>query len=415
MELNLHVFGKISNLADSLQKHVTFFLKQDTPFLTDHSLLRYYQFISNMDLNRKPRIGITHGDPNGIGYEVILKTLEDNRILELCTPIVYGSAKIAAFYRKALGMGQIPFVQIPNAEHAKDEQNNIINVIGEDYKVEPGTSTSAAGQAALAALDRAVDDLKSGYIDILVTGPINKHNIHSDEFSFPGHTEYLQARLGADDSHALMILFNDVMRVALATIHVPVTKIADGLTLDSIVDKITDFNQSLRRDFSIQRPRIAVLALNPHAGEEGLIGSEEKDIIIPAIEEARKKKIECFGPYAADGFFGHGQYRHFDGILAMYHDQGLAPFKTLACQGGVNFTAGLPYVRTSPDHGTGYDIAAKGIAEADSMRQAIYAGIDILRSRVNFDTAYRNPLKKQYVEKNKADNVVLDLTKSSDE
>jgi len=368
-----------------------------------------------MDENRKPRVGITHGDPNGIGYEVILKALEDNRILELCTPVVYGSAKIASFYRKALGMGQIPLTQINSAADARDDQNNIINVITEEFKVEPGNSTPAAGEAALAALDRAVADLKNGDIDLLVTAPINKHNIHSEKFDFPGHTEYLQANIGSEGQEALMILCNDVMRVALVTIHTPVSKIAENITKEEVYNKIIALNQSLRRDFGIQRPKIAVLALNPHAGEEGLIGTEETETIIPAIEEARKKKVECFGPYAADGFFGHGQYTAFDGILAMYHDQGLAPFKTLARDGGVNFTAGLEYVRTSPDHGTGYDIAAKGVAEPDSMRQAIYTGIDILRSRNNYDAARRNPLKKQYVEKNKSDNVVLDLTKSADE
>lgn len=368
-----------------------------------------------MDENRKPRVGLTHGDPNGIGYEVILKALEDNRILELCTPVVYGSAKIASFYRKILGLGQIPFNQVPSAADAKEGQNNMVNVITEDFKVEPGTSTPAAGQAAFTALERAVADLKNGDIDLIVTAPINKHNIHSEQFDFPGHTEYLQAVLGAEGKEALMILCNDLMKVALVTIHIPVSKIAVSLTKDEVYKKIVALNDSLKRDFGIQRPRIAVLSLNPHAGEEGLLGSEETEIILPAMEEAMKRKVDCFGPYAADGFFGHGHHTRFDGILAMYHDQGLAPFKALSRDGGVNFTAGLDYVRTSPDHGTGFDIAGKGLADPDSMRQAIYTAIDIVRARENYDSARRSPLKKQYFEKNKSDNVVLDLSKSSDE
>ncbi|MDE6248839.1 MAG: 4-hydroxythreonine-4-phosphate dehydrogenase PdxA [Paramuribaculum sp.] len=378
-----------------------------------------------MNDNRKLRVGITQGDPNGIGYEVILKALEDNRILELCTPVVYGSAKIAAFYRKAMGLPQVQFAQIASAAECRPDQYNIVNVTPEDYRPEPGVSSPAAGAAAMAALNAAVNDLKEGNIDVLVTAPINKHNIHSEEFSFAGHTEYLEARLapGADGDDAgstekgkaLMVLCNDVTRVALVTIHVPLSKVAESVTRENVLDRVVAFDASLRRDFGVHRPRIAVLALNPHAGEEGLMGEEETQYIAPALEEARKKKISGYGPYAADGFFGHGQFDKFDGVLAMYHDQGLAPFKTLACEGGVNFTAGLPYVRTSPDHGTGYDIAGKGEAEADSMRQAIYTAIDIYRNRQRYDAAHANPLRRQYVEKNKSDNVVLDLSKSTDE
>ncbi|MDE5607509.1 MAG: 4-hydroxythreonine-4-phosphate dehydrogenase PdxA [Muribaculaceae bacterium] len=360
-------------------------------------------------MSNKIKIGITHGDINGVGYEVILKLLEDNRILELCTPIVYGSAKIANYYRKGMEMQQLPFNQIADATDAKDDTNNIINIVGEDVRIEPGQSTAEGGQAALAALSRAVDDLQAGKIDALVTAPINKHNIQSPEFQFPGHTEYLESRAG-EGAHSLMVLFNDRLRVALVTTHLPVAEIASAITSDRIVEKLKIFSQSLEKDFSCTHPRIAVLALNPHAGDGGVIGSEESEIIIPAIEQARQEGVNCYGPYAADGFFGAEQYRCFDGVLAMYHDQGLAPFKTIAMESGVNFTAGLPFVRTSPDHGTGYDIAGKGEASEESMRQAVYAAIDIVRSRRNYAEAHRNPLRRQYFDKGK-DNVVLDLTK----
>lgn len=364
-------------------------------------------------MNRPVRVGITHGDINGIGYEVILKMLEDTRMLEICTPIVYGSAKIAAFYRKLIEMPTVPFTQIQDATAITDGVNNIINVVGEDVKVDPGMSTPVAGHAAFAALERAVADLQAGNIDVLVTAPINKHNIQSETFVFPGHTEYLEASIGEGEK-ALMVLCDDSTRVALVTTHLPISKVAEAITRETIVEKLKIFKRSLSRDLGINAPRIAVLSLNPHAGEEGLLGNEENDIIIPAIEEARNHKILAFGPYAADGFFGSGAFRKFDGILAMYHDQGLAPFKTLAMEGGVNLTAGLPYVRTSPDHGTGYDIAGKGEASPDSMRAAVYAAIDIFYNRRRDDEARRRPLRKQYYEKG-ADNVVLDLSKSDDE
>lgn len=357
--------------------------------------------------DRLIRVGITHGDINGIGYEIILKMLEDNRILELCTPVIYGSAKIAGFYRKAADMPGVPLQQVDGAENICDGVNNIINVIGEDVKVEPGVPSPAAGAAAFAALDRATADLKAGLIDVLLTAPINKHTIQSEEFHFPGHTEFLEARLG-DGEEALMVLCNDSVRVALVTTHLPISKVPEAITKEAILKKLGIFNRSLRRDFGIEAPRIAVLSLNPHAGEDGMLGSEEQDIIIPAIREANDNKILAFGPYAADGLFGSGAYDKFDGILAMYHDQGLAPFKTLAMDSGVNFTAGLPYVRTSPDHGTGYDIAGTGTASHESLRAALYAAIDIYRNRIREDEATRRPLRRQYYEKG-SDNVVLNL------
>lgn len=343
---------------------------------------------------RQIRVGITHGDINGIGYEVILKTLEDNRILEICTPIIYGSAKIAAHYRKMLEMPNVPFVQIASPEEAKDGANNIINVIGEDVRLEPGVSSTVAGQAAFTSLERAVADLREGKIDVLVTSPINKANIQSDTFTFPGHTEYLESTIG-DGAKALMVLCSENMRVALVTTHMPISEVPAHITKEAVLEKLKTFNRSLIADFGIHSPRIAVLSLNPHAGEGGLLGSEENDVIIPAIEEARQGGIWAFGPYAADGFFGAGRFVKFDGILAMYHDQGLAPFKAMSMDTGVNFTAGLPFIRTSPDHGTGYDIVGTGEASPESLRQAIYSAIDIFRCREREDEATARPLKKQ--------------------
>ena len=355
------------------------------------------------------RVGITHGDFNGVGYEVILKMLDDARILELCTPIIYGSAKIAAFYRKGMELaGPWQPVQINSAADASADAVNIINVIGQEAHITPGEASKEAGEAAFIALERAVEDLKNGHIDVLLTAPINKSTIQSDTFRFPGHTEYLAAS-AADGSQPLMILFNENIRVALVTTHLPIAKVPEAITTENIVEKLALFNKSLTTDFAVVKPRIAVLALNPHAGEEGLLGKEEKEIIAPAIEKARQMKIHAFGPYAADGFFGNGLYTKFDGVLAMYHDQGLAPFKTLAMDSGVNFTAGLPFVRTSPDHGTGYDIAGKNRASEESMRAALYAAIDIYRSRQAFNEMTASPLPKLYHEKGR-DNVVLDLT-----
>lgn len=360
----------------------------------------------------KLKVGITHGDINGIGYEIILKVLQDDRILELCTPVIYGSAKIAATYRKNLGLDEIPLKQIESAADAVEGANNIVNVIPEEVHPEPGVSTSQAGEAALAALELAVADLKNGDIDVLVTAPINKSNIQSDTFTFPGHTEYLEAQSEEPGSKALMILCNDNMRVALVTTHLPLAKIPSEITKDAVFDKLQVFNRSLQRDFGIHAPRIAVLALNPHAGEGGLLGDEEQQEIVPAIAEARERGILAFGPYAADGFFGAGRFVKFDGILAMYHDQGLAPFKAMGMETGINFTAGLPFVRTSPDHGTGYDIAGAGEASEESLRASIYAAIDIWHNRRRHEEAHRNPLRKLYREKGGQDQT-LDLTGES--
>lgn len=351
--------------------------------------------------NDKIRVGITHGDTNGIGYEIILKLLEDPRIADLCTITVYGSAKAASFYRKAMELPQVQLNRVDRAAEAREGAYNIVNVVGEDLKIDPGIATEAAGAAALAALEAAVTDLREGDIDVLVTAPINKHSIQSSSFRFPGHTEYLEASLVTEEKpgKALMVLCSENMRVALVTGHMPLAKVSESITKELIVEKLEIFDRSLRRDFGIPTPRIAVLSVNPHAGEDGLLGSEETEIIAPALAEARDKRILAFGPYPSDGFFGSGNFKTFDGILAMYHDQGLTPFKALSMDSGVNFTAGLPYVRTSPDHGTGYDIAGKGVASEQSLRAALYSAIDIYRNREIYDEAYRRPLRRQHIDK----------------
>ena len=362
--------------------------------------------------NRKIKIGITQGDINGVGYEVILKTFSDPTMFELCTPIIYGSPKVAAYHRKSL---DIPtnFSIINSASEASDDRLSVLNCSNDEIKVEFSKADNEAGRAAFEALERAIDDYREGLIDVIVTAPINKHTIQSEAFKFNGHTEYLEEKLG-EGQQSLMILMKNDFRVALATTHMPIRAIASAITKELIIEKATIFNQSLKRDFSINSPRIAVLALNPHAGDEGLIGSEEQELIIPAIKELADKGILCYGPYAADGFMGSGNYTHFDGILAMYHDQGLAPFKALAMDDGVNFTAGLPVVRTSPAHGTAYDIAGKGLANEDSFRQAIYVAIDVFRNRLFDDQAHANPLRKQYYEK-KDDSDKLKLDTVDDE
>lgn len=347
--------------------------------------------------NRKIRVGITHGDINGVGYEVILKTFSDPTMLELCTPVIYGSPKVAAYHRKAM---EIPtnFSIVNTAEDAQDGRVNVVNCIEEELKVELSKPTPEAGKAALTALEKALADYRDGLFDVLVTAPINKHTIQSDTFHFPGHTEYIEERVG-DGQKALMILLKGDFRVALVTGHVPVRDIAGMLTKELIMEKMEIFHQSLKKDFGIDNPRIAVFSLNPHAGDHGLLGTEEEEIIVPAMKEMIAKGVQCFGPYPADGFMGSGNYTHFDGILAMYHDQGLAPFKALAMDEGVNFTAGLPIVRTSPAHGTAYDIAGKGIASEDSFRQAVYVAMDVFRNRAWEKEISARPLRKQYYEK----------------
>lgn len=350
-----------------------------------------------MEENRKIRVGVTHGDINGVGYEVILKAFSDSTMFDLCTPIVYGSPKVAAYHRKAVEL-QTSFSIINTAEEAQEGKLSILACTEDELKVELSKPSAEAGKAALDALERALADYKEGLIDVLVTAPINKHSIQSDEFHFPGHTEYIEERVGEGEK-ALMILMKDDFRVALVTGHLPVKDISAALTKELIMEKMDIFNRSLKQDFNIGCPRIAVFSLNPHAGDNGLLGTEETEVIIPAMKEMQAKGVQCFGPYPADGFMGSGNFTHFDGILAMYHDQGLAPFKALAMDEGVNYTAGLPIVRTSPAHGTAYDIAGQGVATEDSFRQAIYTAIDVYRNRAIEKQIHARPLRKQYYEK----------------
>ncbi|MBP9507020.1 MAG: 4-hydroxythreonine-4-phosphate dehydrogenase PdxA [Bacteroides sp.] len=347
--------------------------------------------------NNKIKIGITQGDINGVGYEVILKTFSEPGMLELCTPIIYGSPKVAAYHRKSLDL-PTNFSIVNSASEASDDRLSVVNCTDDEVKVEFAKADPEAGKAALGALEKAIEEYKAGLIDVIVTAPINKHTIQSEGFAFPGHTEYIEEKLG-NGAKSLMILMKDDFRVALVTGHIPVSAIASTITKELIKEKITLFNRSLKFDFGIGAPRIAVLALNPHAGDEGLLGHEEQTIITPAIDEMVAQGVLCYGPYPADGFMGSGNYMHFDGVLAMYHDQGLAPFKALAMEQGVNYTAGLPVVRTSPAHGTAYDIVGKGVACEDSFRQAVYVAIDVFRNRLFEKAAHANPLRKQYYEK----------------
>ena len=328
---------------------------------------------------KKLKIGITQGDINGIGYEIILKTLDDARILEFCTPILYGSPKVAAYHRKNLEI-TLNLNLITNATEANEKRVNIINCNDDEIKVELARSTDEAGKAAYLALEKATQDLKSGAIDALVTAPINKKNIQSDEFTFPGHTEYLEEKFG-NKGEALMLMVNDFMRIAVVTGHIPITKVAQAITTEKIVEKIHQLNDALKQDFMVTKPRIAELGLNPHAGDDGVIGDEEKTIILPAIEKALQEGIICVGPLPADGFFGASNFHHYDGILAMYHDQGLIPFKALSMDSGVNYTAGLSVVRTSPAHGTAYDKAGQNLANESSFREALYLACDIVNNR----------------------------------
>jgi len=327
------------------------------------------------------KIGITHGDINGIGYEVIIKALADTKMMEVCTPIVYGLAKVATFHRKAINLGDFSFQFIKDADQAVNKKPNLINLQDTEVKIELGNSTTIAGNLAELSLRAATKDLKNNKINAIVTAPINKENIQSEKFKFSGHTEYFSNEFSS--SNSLMMMVDDLLKVAFVSNHTPVKNVVAEITTQKIVDKLTILHQSLVQDFLCTNPTIAVLALNPHAGDNGLLGKEEQEIIIPAIQQATDKKMNVFGPFPADGFFASGKYKKFSAVLAMYHDQGMIPFKLLAGETGVNYTAGLPIVRTSPAHGTAYDIAGKNVAIAQSMRNAIYLAVDILRNRNN--------------------------------
>ncbi|HET9057696.1 MAG TPA: 4-hydroxythreonine-4-phosphate dehydrogenase PdxA [Chitinophagaceae bacterium] len=340
---------------------------------------------------QKPVIGFSCGDVNGVGIELIIKVLADSRILDICTPVVFASNKVINFYRKA--MPEINF----NSQAVKDFRFNpkVVNVYTcweEDVNITPGILNETGGKYAVKSLIAAVQALKDKKIDGLVTAPLHKKNVQSNEFNYTGHTPYLKEAFGVKD--AIMLLIAENLKIGLLTEHIPVSEIAMQITRESIVTKLEILNQSLQKDFGINKPRIAVLGLNPHAGDEGLVGKEEETIIKPAIKDAKQKDILAFGPYSADAFFARGQHEKFDAVLAMYHDQGLIPFKSLAIGEGVNFTAGIPGVRTSPDHGTAFDIAGKNKANESSLRTAVFKAIDILRTKNNFEESHKNPLRK---------------------
>lgn len=347
----------------------------------------------SQDKNKKVRIGITHGDFNGVSYELILKSFTDNRMLELFTPLVYGSSKIASFFRKALHLGEFNFNVIQKNEALNHKRANLINISEEEVKVEIGKSTEIAGKLAFAALEEAVEGIKNNTIDAIVTAPINKQNIQSEEFDFPGHTEYFAKKFEVENY--LMLMVFEKLRLGVITGHMPLKDVSSVLTLDLICNKVHTMNESLIKDFGIRKPKIALLALNPHAGDNGLLGTEETEVIIPAINKSKEEGILVYGPYPADGFIGARTYRDFDGVLAMYHDQGMIAFKSLAFDSGVNFTAGLPIIRTSPAHGTAYGIAGKNLASTESFHNAIYLAIDIYRNRKMYEELNANPLQHQ--------------------
>lgn len=336
-------------------------------------------------------VGITQGDSNGIGYEVIIKALSDPRILEQFTPVIYGSSKIFSFYRKTIPeIEQMDTNAINNAREAHPKRVNIVNCLPDSAYAEPGQATPESAKAAIACLDRAVEDLKAGEIDVLVTGPINKKAMSGQGFGFPGHTEYIQNAFGVKDVTMLMV--SSRIKVGVVTGHIPLKDVAASITEEKILSKLRLINESLQKDFCIDKPRIAVLSLNPHSGDGGLLGDEEGRIIIPAIKKAVDEGILAFGPFSPDGFFGLSHYENFDATLAMYHDQGLAPFKALSFEDGVNFTAGLPVVRTSPDHGTAFEMAGRDEADPLSMRAAIFTAIDIFRKREQFRQLQENKM-----------------------
>ena len=359
----------------------------------------------------KFKIGITQGDTNGIGWEIILKALADPRMTELFTPVVYGSPKAAAYYRNTVAeIEAFSFNPVASAAEARRGKANLV-ACGETADIAPGKPTPEAGRAAVEALCAAMRDLKAGHLDALVTAPFDKETVQADDFRYTGHTEYLAAEL---EGEAMMILCSDVLRVGLVTKHIPVSEIARNITKERIVRDLSTLRRALIEDFGIVEPRIAVMALNPHAGDGGLLGNEEQEIIRPAIVEAFRQGVLAFGPFAADGLFAGGGYAKYDGILAMYHDQGLAPFKSLSPD-GVNFTAGLSAVRTSPDHGTAFDIAGQDKADPQSMRNAIYAAIDIAEHRRAWAEWTRNPLQRAERDRGGRDVSVKDLPQTEKE
>ena len=340
----------------------------------------------------KPIIGITCGDLNGIGTELIIKVFSDSRILELCTPVIFASNKVLNFYRKTLPEFNFNWQNIKDLSRLNAKQMNIYNCWEEDVNITPGQLTESGGKYAVRSLQAAVHSLKQKEIDGLVTAPIHKKNVQSAEFNYTGHTPFLKNYFGVND--VVMLLFANEFRVALVTEHIPVNEVASKISKEIVTRKLNILNESLQKDFGIDKPKIAVLGLNPHAGDEGLIGKEEETIIKPAIKEAKQNNMIVTGPFSADSFFAKQYHNRFDAVLAMYHDQGLVPFKTLASGEGVNYTAGLPVIRTSPDHGTAFDIAGKGKADESSFRIAVFECLSIINKRKEFEESHKNPLKK---------------------
>ena len=349
-----------------------------------------------MSNNRKYllRLGISVGDANGISPEIILKSFKDKRMLEICTPVIYASKNILSFYKNLLDLTEFNFTSISSANELIPGKVNVINIV-DNFSVQAGVPTKESGSLSVRSLEMVAEDLAAGKLDLMVTAPFSKEAVQKSGFDFPGHTEYLAKMAGIDE--ALMVLVSPNLRVALVTSHIPIKQVSETLSVDLIYNKILTFNKSLVQDFGIGKPKIAVLGLNPHAGENGKIGEEELEVIIPAIERAKSDGILAFGPFPCDGFFGSSAISKFDGVLAMFHDQGLGPFKALAFDDGVNYTAGLPIVRTSPDHGTAFDISGKNIASPQSMRSAIYAAIDIYNKRKEYKNLTQNPLKKTVI------------------
>ena len=340
---------------------------------------------------KKIRVAITHGDFNGISYEVMMKALHDNRLLDMFTPVIYGLSKILAFHRKELNMMDFNYNIVNNSGQLNSKKVNIFNLSNDTVNIEYGKSTEEAGKFAIAALEQAIDDINEAKADVLVTAPLNKSNIVSENFPFAGHTDYLAKKFNSRE--VVMLMVYDALRVGTVTGHIPIKDVSAAISEEKITSKLIVLERSLKRDFAIDKPKIAVLGLNPHAGDNGVIGDEDKHIIYPAILKMKKQGSLVYGPFPADGFFGSGEYAKYDAVLAMYHDQGLIPFKTLAASHGVNFTAGLPVVRTSPAHGTAYNIAGKKMASPQSMREAIYLAIDIYKNRRAYDENNANPLQ----------------------
>lgn len=363
-----------------------------TPAALHYFIFCTFKFCEMSTEVQKPVIGISCGDLNGIGIELIIKSLSDNRILDFCVPVIFANNKVVNFYRKAINDGNFTFFATKDLSKLNPKQANVYNCWEEEVAVTPGQLNDTGGTYAYKSLQAAVEALQQGAIDGLVTAPIHKKNIQSQEFNYSGHTPYLKDAFKVKD--VVMLLTATNLRVGLVTEHVPVTELGNHINTAAIVSKLHIINESLKKDFGLERPKIAVLGLNPHAGDEGLIGKEEDTIIKPAITEVKRKNVLAFGPYSADAFFARGQYEQFDAVLAMYHDQGLIPFKSLAIGEGVNYTAGLPIVRTSPDHGTAFDIAGKGIANESSFRAAIFEAIDIIKQRATYEENHKNPLRK---------------------